>query len=432
VTDPLVRFTLVRVVRAQFEQRALSARHGSAVVRRPEGHIIETRQHRDKGATRLAMIAMVAVLCVTACAPASHTPEPATGLRSSGAATPIRTPDESATAAAPGQTETETTPSETPADPGVSRVVAISIDGLNSRAITTLGSAGTPAFHRLMQEGAYTLNARTAHEQTRTLPNHTGMLTGRRIDSRNGGHGVTYNTDNGRRTVHDSAGEYVSSVFDVVHDRGGGTALFTTKEKFALFQRTWNTDGGSDHVGIDNGRAKIDEFVVDTNDDRLVAMTNTYLRSRPGQFVFLHVSLPDESGHEDGFMSEGYLAAVTSTDRLLSTVLDAISSQPVVRRETVVLLTADHGGAGDSHSNPTRLDNYRIPFIAWGPGVPAGRNLYSLNPTRRSPGDARTTYEGPQPIRNGDLANLAAHVLDVPAVPDSQFDANGELTVFQT
>lgn len=283
-----------------------------------------------------------------------------------------------------------------------------------------------------MKEGTYTLNARTAREQTRTLPNHTGMLTGRRIDSRHGGHGVTYNTDNGRRTVHDAADEYVSSVFDVVHDRGGATALFTTKEKFALFQRTWNTNGGSDLVGTDNGRAKIDEFVVDTDDDRLVAMTNTYLRSEPGQFVFVHVSLPDESGHENGFMSERYLSAVTSTDRLLSSVLNTISSQPAVRRDTIVLLTADHGGAGGSHSNATKLHNSRIPFMAWGPGVPAGRDLYSLNPGRGRPGDARTTYDGPQPIRNGDLANLAADILGLPTVPDSQFDADGELTVFQT
>ena len=46
-----------------------------------------------------------------------------------------------------------------------------------------------------MREGAFTLDARTEREQTRTLPNHTGMLTGRRIDARRGGHGVTYNPD---------------------------------------------------------------------------------------------------------------------------------------------------------------------------------------------------------------------------------------------
>ena len=45
-----------------------------------------------------------------------------------------------------------------------------------------LGAAGAPTFHRLLDEGAGTLNARTEYEQTVTLPNHTGMMTGRRID----------------------------------------------------------------------------------------------------------------------------------------------------------------------------------------------------------------------------------------------------------
>jgi predicted AlkP superfamily pyrophosphatase or phosphodiesterase len=310
-------------------------------------------------------------------------------------------------------------------------VLAISVDGLNPRAITELGPAGAPTFHRLMREGAYTLDARTEREQTRTLPNHTGMLTGRRIDASRGGHGVTYNTDIGRsRTVHSSAGEYVSSVFDVVHDHGGQTALFATKTKFALYQRTWNTNGGRDRVGADDGREKIDRFVVDTDDAQLVAKLNTYLEGQPGEFVFLHIALPDEIGHKDGFMSDRYLAGVRTTDELLGTVLDTISTRPALRRDTVVLLTADHGGDGESHSNQRRIANYQIPFMAWGPGVPAGRDLYSLNEDRRDPGTTRTTYEGPQPIRNGEIANLSTDVLGLPKVPGSEFDADQDLVIF--
>jgi hypothetical protein len=281
-----------------------------------------------------------------------------------------------------------------------------------------------------MREGAYTLTARTAREQTRTLPNHTGMLTGRRIDDRRGGHGVTYNSDKSSRTVHKAAGRYVSSVFDVVHDRGGRTAVFATKKRFALYQRTWNTKGAVDRVGRNHGRAKIDRFTVDTSDARLVATANAYLRSQPGEFVFLHINLPDDTGHDHGFMSKRYLAAVKESDRLLGTVLNTIAARPALRRETLVLVTADHGGNGGSHSDPRNLRNYRVPFFAWGPGVPAGRDLYSLNPSRRSPDDARTTYSGRQPIRNGDVANLATDVLDLPKVPGSQFNANRTLTIF--
>ncbi|WP_278256638.1 alkaline phosphatase family protein [Nocardioides convexus] len=62
------------------------------------------------------------------------------------------------------------------------RVVAISLDGLNPTAITRLGAARLPNLYRLLREGAGTLNARAQIEQTVTLPNHTSMVTGRRID----------------------------------------------------------------------------------------------------------------------------------------------------------------------------------------------------------------------------------------------------------
>jgi hypothetical protein len=77
------------------------------------------------------------------------------------------------------------------------------------------------------------------------------------------------------------------------------------------------------------------------------------------------------------------------------------------------------------------LDNYRIPFLVWGPGVPAGRNLYGLNPNFRGPGVSRTNYRGRQPIRNADLANVATDALDLPRVPGSEFDSHGTLKVFR-
>ena len=91
-------------------------------------------------------------------------------------------------------------PSAGPADTGPV-VLAISIDGLRPDAITKLGNEGTPNLHRLMKQGASTLNARTAYESTKTLPNHTGMLTGRRVDKDHGGHGVFFNRDDGRTVV---------------------------------------------------------------------------------------------------------------------------------------------------------------------------------------------------------------------------------------
>ena len=116
-------------------------------------------------------------------------------------------------------------------------------------------------------------------------------------------------------------------------------------------------------------------------------------------------------------MGKQYLAAVQRTDRLLGRILSTVAARPALRRHTLVVLTADHGGRGAAHYNASKLQNYRIPFMAWGPGVAAGRNLYALNPSFDSPGDSRANYRGKQPIRNADIANVVTDALDLPPGP---------------
>jgi hypothetical protein len=328
------------------------------------------------------------------------------------------------------KTVVPTTPTDESPDNAIDHVIAISIDGLNPRAIEKLGKSRTPAFHRLMREGAYTLNARTVREQTSTMPNHTAMLTGRRVDDRHGGHGYSDNFDNGG-TVHRAAGHYVASVFDVVHDNGGSTAMFASKSKFRLYKRTWNTHGAADRTGRNDGRAKIDRVTIDRNNTGLVAKITAELRRSPREFTFVHLSLPDRVGHAHGFMSKQYLAAVQRTDQLLGRILKTVAARPSLRRHTLVVLTADHGGRGAEHYNASKLQNYRIPFMAWGPGVAAGRNLYGLNAGVRSPGARRTSYRGKQPIRNADIANVVTDALDLPRVPGAEFDRPRTLNLFR-
>ena len=305
-------------------------------------------------------------------------------------------------------------PAQSAPAPGRPRVLAISIDGLNVDALERLGRAGTPNFHRLLRQGASTRNARTERELTITLPNHTGMLTGRRVARDRNGHGVTWNDDLPGATVQQGAGHPVGSVFGVVHRAGRSTALFSTKTKFSLFNRSW-------------GHA-IDRFHVDERQTQLVRSARRDLANRHRAFTFLHLSLPDRAGHAHGFMSPAYLDAVRRTDGLLGKVLATIRNHPGLTRNLTVVLTADHGGAGPDHSDPRKLANYRVPFVAWGAGVRAG-NLYDLNPDYVNPGSGRPTYAGAQPVRNGDVANLSTDLLGLGAVPGSELDTAQNLDV---
>jgi predicted AlkP superfamily pyrophosphatase or phosphodiesterase len=293
-------------------------------------------------------------------------------------------------------------------------VLAISIDGMSVAAVRKLGRVQLPNLYRFMRAGASTTNARTEREMTVTLPNHTGMVTGRRIDAATGGHGVTWNDDRlSPNTVQEAAGHDVSSVFSVVDAAGGSTALFAAKTKFSLWPRSW--PDAIDRTTIDerNG-ALVDQLIADLDQDR--------------DFRFLHLSPPDVAGHAHGWMSKAYLRAVRRSDALVGRVVKAVNADPARRAGTTILLTSDHGGHGPSHSDPTLLDDYRVVFMARGAAVDRDVDLYAINPTYKNPGTRRTTYGMRRPpVRNGMIANLALDLLDLPAVEGSEFDTAMDL-----
>jgi hypothetical protein len=307
-----------------------------------------------------------------------------------------------------------------PADQEITRVVVISVDGLNPDAIRRLGRAETPTFHRLVDEGASTYNARTEVEMTTTLPNHTGMVTSRRIDRSKGGHGVTWN--DGRltpRTVQRAAGHPVGSVFSSLNAAGLGSAVFAAKGKFSLFARSWPR-------GIDRSLIKGDNV-------GLVREAKRDLAAHWRALTFVHLSLPDVAGHAHGWLSPAYLDAVHRSDVLIGKVLNTITKTAASSDHTLVIVTSDHGGKGAGHADPRRYANYRVPFLVWGPGVAARTDLYELNPAYADPGTRRVGYGADlQPVRNGDVGNLVLDVLGLPAIPHSELDAEQDLEVFST
>lgn len=323
----------------------------------------------------------------------------------------------------PPSPATTATEGSTPARGPV--VLAISVDGLNPEALTTLGREGAPSFWKLIDEGASTLNARTLHELTTTLPNHTAMLTGRRVNG-DGGTSVTFNDDNGE-TLASTHGDYVPGVFDVAHDSGVRTALFAEKDKFTFLLRSWDErHGAEDTVEDDDGRDKIDDSAV-ARASQLVPKVRDAVTGGgdAARLVFWHIAGPDVAGHTRGWLGDPYLSAVRDADRAIGSVLTAIESEPSLDGRIAILLTADHGGprGGNHHDEADQLANHRIPFIAWGGGVRGGVDLYDLNTARRDPDKGRPDYEGPQPVRNADLADTALALLGLPELPDSEIGA---------
>ena len=296
-------------------------------------------------------------------------------------------------------------------------VIAISVDGLNPRALNRLGRTGAPNLNRLIRdEGAGTVNARTQLEMTVTLPNHTSMVTGRRIKAAKGGHGVTWNDDKVTTTVQQAAGHDVDSVFTQVHEAGGTTAVYATKSKFWLFERSWPKAVDKNVIQVEKNAAVVKALRSD-------------LASDPATFSFVHLGRPDQIGHRDGWMTPTYLKAVAQVDRLVGTIMAQVESTPSLRNNTVIVLTSDHGGIPGTrnHGVKTNREDYRVAFAFWGAGVPHA-DLYALNPDRAKPGRTRPGLgASPQPIRNGEVANASLDILGIGPVPGSLWDYGQDL-----
>ncbi len=312
----------------------------------------------------------------------------------------------------------------------ITHVIHISVDGLRPDAVTALGPALCPNFHLLMVEGTFTLNARTDCDYTSTLPDHACQMTGRAVLGSEG-HGVSFNSDGGS-TIADAHGSYVAGVFDAAHDNGLVTALFAGKDKFALFDRSWDAvNGAPDITGEDDGRDKIDRYMYLWDTSALVDSCLALLDSGAPGYTLLHLRDPDTDGHAYGWMSAEYLEAVMRMDAYIGMVLEAVEGDPALDGSTAVIVTADHGGTGTDHSDPSIQSNYTVQFHAWGPGIPAGADIYWLNPDDRlDPGSGRPPCDAAvPPVRNGETANAACSLLGLPPVPGSTIGAAPDLTV---
>ena len=323
-------------------------------------------------------------------------------------------------------------PARGPGDGPVEYVVHVSIDGLRPDAVTRQFHA-LPAFARLRAQAAFTDNARTDPDYSNTLPNHTAQLTGRGVVGAEG-HGWGTNRDpDPSATLHSNRGAYVASVFDVASDRGLRTALYASKEKFAVYDRSYGpAHGAPDTTGADDGRNKIDRFVLETDTEALVARFDADLARGPAAYTFVHIRDPDTAGHRFGWRLwqwHPYMRAVRRADRRLGDILAAIEAHPQMAGRTAVIVTADHGGTGHSHG-AGKPEHYTIPFYVWAPGVPPG-DLYARSAgALADPAGERPGFDpARQPVRNGAAANAALALLGLPPVPGSTINASGELRV---
>lgn len=291
---------------------------------------------------------------------------------------PTQTP--TAVATQPPPVVSVSQPTDTPAPLQIQHVIIISIDGLRPDA---LFAAEAPYLDSLIAQGAYSPHAQTVSLSI-TLPGHASMLSGMLPEK----HGIVW----GMPYI-GWPGMNGPTLFTVAHDAGLSTAMVFGKEKM-------------NYLVLSNSVDQL--FGVDAHDPDIKAHALEIIQAGLPHVLFLHFPDTDRVGHASGWMSPNQLQAIAFVDSLIGEILAALDSGGY-RNNTLLIVSADHGGHGFSHGDDSPEDR-TIPWLAVGPNVPAGVTLT-------------------QPINTYDTAATALYALKLP-IP-SNWDGQPVMEIFK-
>lgn len=232
----------------------------------------------------------------------------------------------------------------------MNHAILIVVDGCRPDA---LSATNTPNIHGLMERGAYTLAARTVPPAL-TLPVHFSIFTGTAPSD----HGVLANAG--------PAAPGAWGLIDLVRCNGGTAAVFFSWEELRNLYRPCavemavcrNTPEEADH------------------DLRVAEACADWVTERRPNFVFLYLERTDHVGHEAGWMSDPYRAAVRTADEAVGGFLARLAEAGLRDRYGIVL-QSDHGGIGRDHGGLDAPEVLTVPWIASGPGIRSGHRLVS-------------------------------------------------------
>lgn len=224
-------------------------------------------------------------------------------------------------------------------------VFIVSFDGGKP---SVMQQSAMPVARRLVSEGAHSWKAQTIFPSI-TLPSHTSMLTG--VEPLK--HQVLWNDWEPQRGM-----VPVPTIFALTKPLKLKGAMFVGKSKFL-------------HLFVPG---TLDEFSFPAYSAKIVARTAAeYILAERPNLCFVHFADSDGAGHSFGWGSPQQKQAFADEDTALGVLLKAVR-EAGIERESVFILTADHGGHDKTHGLDIP-DDREIPWIAWGKGVRAGKAL---------------------------------------------------------
>ncbi|TDB62377.1 alkaline phosphatase family protein [Arundinibacter roseus] len=259
------------------------------------------------------------------------------------------------------------------------RLVIIGVDGLSPDGIQ---KAPTPTLDSLIRSGSWSMQAKAVYPSS-SSPNWASMITG----TSPAHHEIWSNSwkrvDIAEKSYCGGAkGQLFPTIFRAVREQNKTAKIATFYD--------WD----------DFGRLLEDDVCTVKTDaageNETTRLAAEYIASQAPLFTFVHLDHVDHAGHESGHGTPAYYASVTKADSLINNLMNAIRTSGVAN-ETVVIVTADHGGVNKGHGG-TSAAEMTIPWIISGKGI-------------------KKNHELKTPIDTFDTAVTAAYVLSAKAFP---------------
>ena len=234
-------------------------------------------------------------------------------------------------------------------------VVIIGCDGMGALAFR---NTEIPVMRGLMRSGSYTLRARGVMP-TSSSPNWASMIMGAGPEQ----HGVTSN-------------DWETNKFDIAPVAKGPSGIFPTifgvlreQKPNAIIACFHDWDG----FGRLFERGALNRIEDTDGPLHTVERAVAYLKAQKPHLTFIHLDHVDHAGHFFGWDSPQYAKAVELADHLIGDVLKGLEDAGI-RQNTILLVTADHGGKGKGHGGAT-MEEIEIPWITSGPGINSGKEV---------------------------------------------------------
>ncbi|MGN6491372.1 MAG: alkaline phosphatase family protein [Agriterribacter sp.] len=238
---------------------------------------------------------------------------------------------------------------------GIEHVIVIGVDGLSPDGIR---NAETPVMDSMMSNGAVKWNVRTVLT-TASSQNWASMIMGAGPEA----HGIINN--DWERDDHtlpaNVAGE--EGIFPTIFGRireAKPNAEIGTVYNWSGFGRLFE-------------KKSVNYDKTFSTEDSTAADFTKYVREKKPTFGFVHFDHVDHAGHHDGHGTPIYYAAVAKTDSLVGEILKSIKDAGM-SENTLVIITADHGGKGKGHGGATPEEG-EIAMILYGKDIKKGYKI---------------------------------------------------------